>query len=74
MCAIGHPATLARVVAELGGEIHEYSRVTERDTSGDGVVARTDAGLVGAPRAVLATNVFPSLLERDRLKTVPVYD
>ncbi|GEM_PF-4811736 len=42
-----HPATLARVVAELGGEIHEYSRVTELDTSGDGVVARTDAGLVG---------------------------
>ena len=23
---------------------------------------------------MLATNVFPSLLERDRLKTVPVYD
>lgn len=69
-----HPATLARVVTELGGGIHEYSRVTELDTSGDGVVARTDAGLVGAPRAVLATNVFPSLLERDRLKTVPVSD
>ena len=48
--------------------------MTELDTSGDGVVARTDAGLVGAPRAVLATNVFPSLLERERLKTVPVYD
>lgn len=38
------------------------------------MVAHTDAGLVRAPRAVLATNVFPSLLERDRLKTVPVYD
>ena len=62
------------MVAELGGGIHEYSRVTELATSGDGVVARTDAGLVGAPRAVLATNVFLSLLERDRLKTVPVYD
>lgn len=65
-CAIGYPAELARVVAELGGEIHERSRVTELDTPGDGVVAHTEAGLVRAPRAVLATNVFPSLLERNR--------
>ncbi|GEM_PF-6366360 len=69
-CALVHPAKLApelaRVVAGLGGEIHEYSRVTELDTSGDGVVAHTDAGLVRAPRAVLATSVFPSLLERNR--------
>ncbi|GAA2516738.1 hypothetical protein GCM10009859_16080 [Kocuria salsicia] len=52
-------------------------RIQPRDRPGhlgDGVVAHTDAGLVRAPRAVLATNVFPSLLERDRLKTVPVYD
>ena len=28
-----HPATLARVVTELGGEIHEYSRATDLDTS-----------------------------------------
>nr|WP_314315662.1 FAD-dependent oxidoreductase [Kocuria rhizophila] len=77
-CALVHPAKLAlelaRVVTELGGEIHEHSRVTELDTSGDGVVAHTEAGLVRAPRAVLATNVFPSLLKRNRLKTVPVYD
>ncbi len=52
-------------------------RIQPRDRAGhlgDGVVAHTDAGLVRAPRAVLATNAFPSLLERDRLKTVPVYD
>jgi glycine/D-amino acid oxidase-like deaminating enzyme len=29
---------------------------------------------VDAARAVLATNVFPSLLKRNRLMTVPVYD
>ena len=27
-----------------------------------------------ADRAVLATNVFPSLIVRNRLQTVPVYD
>jgi glycine/D-amino acid oxidase-like deaminating enzyme len=35
---------------------------------------QTAAGQVKAPRAVLATNVFRSLLWRNRLMTVPVYD
>ena len=34
----------------------------------------TEHGRVDATRAVLATNVFPSLLKRNRLMTVPVYD
>ena len=34
----------------------------------------TDVGRIDAARVVLATNVFPSLLKRNRLMTVPVYD
>ena len=34
----------------------------------------TPGGWVEARQAVLATNVFPSLLRRNRLMTVPVYD
>jgi glycine/D-amino acid oxidase-like deaminating enzyme len=37
-------------------------------------MVRTDHGYVRAPRVALATNVFPSLLKRNRLMTVPVYD
>ncbi len=44
------------------------------DTAGDGVEVITDGGRISARKAVLATNVFPSLLKRNRLMTVPVYD
>ena len=36
--------------------------------------SRPGTGTVTADRAVLATNVFPSLVLRNRLQTVPVYD
>src|SRR5690606_5064137 len=77
-CGILHPARtaaeLARVVTERGVEIFERSRVSRLDTSGPRVIVGTDDGQVDAGRAVLATNVFPSLLKRNRLMTVPVYD
>lgn len=78
-CALVHPARLARelarVAAELGVEIHERTRVTGLDTRSPGPVAvRTAAGSVTSDRVALATNVFPSLLRRTRLLTVPVYD
>lgn len=73
-----HPAKLAfelaRVVAERGVRIFERSRVTGVRRIDRGVVATTERGAVRADRAVLATNVFPSLLTRNRLMTVPVYD
>lgn len=73
-----HPARLAaelaRVVEERGVRIFERTRATGLDTGGAGVVVRTESGRVDAARAVLATNVFPSLLARNRLMTVPVYD
>ncbi|WP_193598084.1 NAD(P)/FAD-dependent oxidoreductase [Microbacterium sp. YJN-G] len=73
-----HPARfaaeLARVAEERGVVIFERSRVSGLDTSADGVEVITDGGRVRARQAVLATNVFPSLLKRNRLMTVPVYD
>ncbi|MGR0321038.1 NAD(P)/FAD-dependent oxidoreductase [Agromyces sp. ZXT2-3] len=78
--AILHPAKLAaelaRVAEEAGVEIFEHSPVTGLDTPGSTGAVRlvTEHGRVDATRAVLATNVFPSLLKRNRLMTVPVYD
>jgi glycine/D-amino acid oxidase-like deaminating enzyme len=40
----------------------------------NGVQVNTRAGAIEADQVVLATNVFPSLLKRNRLYTVPVYD
>ncbi|MGX1694643.1 NAD(P)/FAD-dependent oxidoreductase [Microbacterium keratanolyticum] len=77
--AILHPAKLAvelaRVATELGVEIFERSRVhgIESDRGGRQTVVTAD-GSVEAAHVALATNVFPSLLKRNRLMTVPVYD
>ncbi|KQW47663.1 FAD-dependent oxidoreductase [Nocardioides sp. Root1257] len=78
-CALVHPARLARelarVAVDLGVEIHEQTRVTGLDAPTRGpVVVATTSGSVTADRVALATNVFPSLLRRARLMTVPVYD
>jgi glycine/D-amino acid oxidase-like deaminating enzyme len=77
--ALVHPARLARelarVAAALGVEVHEHTRVVGLDAPARGPIAvRTPAGTVTADRVALATNVFPSLLRRTRLMTVPVYD
>lgn len=76
--ALVHPgklaAELARVARELGAEIFEHSPVHRIDDDGDAVRLRADGGTVRASRVVLATNAFPSLLKRNRLMTVPVYD
>ena len=77
--ALLHPARLARelarVAADLGVEIHEHSGVTGLRRVADGAVeVLTDRATVTSDHVVLATNVFPSLLRRNRLMTVPVYD
>ncbi|WP_022884509.1 NAD(P)/FAD-dependent oxidoreductase [Glaciibacter superstes] len=80
--ALVHPgklaAELARVAAELGVEIFEHTPVRSLDTDGltptQGTRVRTSRGTVQAAKTALATNVFPSLLKRNRLATVPVYD
>jgi len=70
-----HPAKLTRALAractDLGVEIFEHSPV---ESIGDGTTLETPRGVVRAERTALATNVFPSLLKRNRLQTVPVYD
>ena len=76
--ALVHPGKLAvglaRAAEERGIEIFEHSPVRRLDAAGDGVAVVTDGGRITARKAVLATNVFPSLLRRNTLMTVPVYD
>ena len=77
-CAIVNPtrlvAELARAASELGVQIHEHTAARAISHNRNGVTVTTNAGPVTAGRVVLATNVFPSLLRRNRLYTVPVYD
>jgi glycine/D-amino acid oxidase-like deaminating enzyme len=78
-CALVQPARLAlelaRVAAGLGVELHEHSAVVGLRRTGSGAVeVSTARAVVTAEHVVLATNVFPSLLRRNRLLTVPVYD
>jgi len=80
--ALLHPgklaAELARVATNLGVEIFEHSLVQNLDTAGlsvtQGTRVVTRGGTVTARKTALATNVFPSLLKRNKLSTVPVYD
>ncbi len=56
-------------------EIHEHSLVRRIEGADSGPVTLvTEHGRVTADAVALATNVFPSLLKRNRLMTVPVYD
>ena len=77
-CAIVDPARLvfelARACTEKGVRIHEHTDARAIKTEAGGVAVTTAAATITAQRVVLATNVFPSLLKRNRLHTVPVYD
>ncbi|MEJ6553649.1 FAD-dependent oxidoreductase [Microbacterium esteraromaticum] len=77
-CAMINPAKLAlelaRVATELGVAIHERTRVTGVSGRGRQTLTTVGGAAVTADHVVLATNVFPSLLKRNRLMTVPVYD
>jgi glycine/D-amino acid oxidase-like deaminating enzyme len=76
--ALVHPgklvAELTRVAQQLGVRIHERSAVRGLRRKGRQIRLHTDGGSLLAEQVVLATNVFPSLLKRYRLHTVPVYD
>ena len=78
--AMVHPGKLAmelaRACEDAGVTIFEHSPVSGLESArGTGrVVVRTPAGEIAANRVALATNVFPSLLKRFRLHTIPVYD
>ncbi len=77
-CAIVHPAKLAfelaRACTDAGVQIYERSNATGLDTDGSALRVDTATATITARQAVLATNVYKSLLRRNRLHTVPVYD
>jgi glycine/D-amino acid oxidase-like deaminating enzyme len=77
-CAIVNPAKLAlelsRACREAGVDIYEHTKATEVTAGSVGIHVSTPGGGITTDRVVLATNVFPSLLKRNRLYTVPVYD
>jgi glycine/D-amino acid oxidase-like deaminating enzyme len=76
--ALVHPAKLARgllaACIALGVRVHEGTPALGIRTAGDTVTVATRRGSITARRAALATNGFPSLLKRNTLRTVPVYD
>jgi glycine/D-amino acid oxidase-like deaminating enzyme len=76
--ALVHPgklaAELARAAAAAGVQIFEHTKVSALNRTAEGVELSTYFGTVRADQVALATNVFPSLLARNRLMTVPVYD
>lgn len=77
-CAIVNPARLAlelaRACVEAGVQIFENTPAVSLKSGNVGVTVSTPGGAVAAKQVVLATNVFPSLVRRNRLYTVPVYD
>lgn len=77
--ALVHPGRLctglAAAAERLGVQVHENTPVLGLEGGGRGpVTARCREGIVVAEQVALATNVFPSLVRRARLMTVPVYD
>lgn len=65
---------LLRVIRELGVEVFEDTKVTDVSDRKSTVQVTTPGSTITAKRVALATNVFPSLLKRASLHTVPVYD
>ena len=77
-CALVHPAKLAvelaRACREAGVQIHERTPATSLQSSASGLTVRAGGAVLTAAQVMLATNVFPSLVRRNRWYTVPVYD
>lgn len=78
-CAIVNPAKLvlelARACGDAGVQIYEHTNATSLNSGTASIRVDTAGGaVVTARQVVLATNVFPHLLRRNRWHTVPVYD
>jgi glycine/D-amino acid oxidase-like deaminating enzyme len=66
---------LAATAERLGVRIAEGTTIRQLDRTASGVTLTTSHGVsLTARRVALGTNVFPSLIRRTRLYTVPVYD
>ncbi len=76
--AMVHPGKLTRELLtaclEAGVEVLSHTPVKGLNADRSLVTLQVPAGEVVAQRVSLATNVFPSLLKRYRLHTIPVYD
>jgi glycine/D-amino acid oxidase-like deaminating enzyme len=76
--ALLHPAKLAfgllRACLSLGVRVFEGSPALGISDEGDRVTVLTRDGTITATKVALATNGFRSLLKRNALLTVPVYD
>jgi len=77
-CAIVHPGKLAvelaRACTEAGVRVYEHTNAARLDGAGGALRMHAGAARITCGNVVLATNVFPSLVRRNRLHTVPVYD
>lgn len=77
-CATIHPAKLAlelaRVITRLGASIHEHTPVKRLHNTGTATEVITERGSVRASHVALATNAYPSLLKRNSLMAIPIYD
>lgn len=77
-CAIVNPAKLAlelaRACRDVGVEVFEHTRASQINSGGGAVRVHTNGPTITCRKVLLATNVFPSLLKRNRLFTIPVYD
>jgi len=76
--AMVDPARLAWGLADaaegLGVRVAEGTRLSSLAKTARGLEATTTGGVVRAQQVVLATNVFPGPLRRNRWRVVPVYD
>ena len=77
-CAIVHSGKLAfelaRACTEAGVDIYEHTNATALDSGTASIKVDAGGTTISAKQVVLATNVFPHLLRRNRFYTVPVYD
>jgi glycine/D-amino acid oxidase-like deaminating enzyme len=65
---------LADAARRRGVRIFESTRVNSMRRGRDSVEVATDAGSIRARGVVLATNAYPPLLRRLRLRVMPIYD
>lgn len=77
-CALVHPgklaSELARACTEAGVCIYEHTPARTLASNASGCQTDTPAGTIFSDRVIVATNAFPSLIKRNRLYTVPVWD
>jgi glycine/D-amino acid oxidase-like deaminating enzyme len=65
---------LAAAARRRGVRIHESTRVRSMRSNGGAVEVSTDGGSIRARHVVLATNAYPPLLRRLRLRVMPIFD